>query len=250
MPEIERTEPPYLQVVRHIRDQIVSGRLADGDTVPSARQLAADWGVALATATKALSTLRAEGLVRGVPGVGTLVAVDDALHRSAKDWALLVRRTGRVYPLGHYARVRSAELLPSPDAVATALGLDLGSPVIRRRRTTFDGNHRPVSTSTSWFDGALAYSCPALAITERIPQGTSGYVEAQTGRRVVAGNDQLAAGVATSEHAAELDIEPGSPVLLTLNRWIDTDGVVVEYGESVSPPSRWALYEYDVEVEQ
>jgi DNA-binding GntR family transcriptional regulator len=250
VPEIERTEPPYLQVVRHIRDQIVSGHLADGDTVPSARQLAADWVIALATATKALSTLRAEGLVRGVPGVGTLVAAHDSLHRSAKDWALSVRRTGRVYPPGHYARVRSAELLPSPDTVATALGLDLGSPVIRRQRTTHDGDHRPVSTSTSWFDGALADSCPALVTTERIPQGTSGYIEAQTGRRVVAGNDQLAAGVTTPADAAELNIEPGSAVLLTVNRWIDTDGAVVEYGESVSPPGRWTLYEYDVEVDQ
>jgi DNA-binding GntR family transcriptional regulator len=52
------------------------------------------------------------------------------------------------------------------------------------------------------------------------------------------------------EQAAELDIEPGSPVLLTVNRWIDTDGAVIEYGESVSSPGRWTLYEYDVEVDQ
>lgn len=51
VPSIERAEPPNLQVVRHIREQIRSGHLAEaeGDTVPSARQIAADWNVALAT---------------------------------------------------------------------------------------------------------------------------------------------------------------------------------------------------------
>ena len=60
MPVVERPEPPYLQIVRHIREQITAGELAEGDHVPSARKLATDWGVALATAVKALSTLRAE----------------------------------------------------------------------------------------------------------------------------------------------------------------------------------------------
>lgn len=36
-----------------------SGKLVEGDTVPSARRIAAGWGIALATATKALNALRA-----------------------------------------------------------------------------------------------------------------------------------------------------------------------------------------------
>ncbi|MFD9371862.1 GntR family transcriptional regulator [Streptomyces sp. NPDC060020] len=66
--------PPYLRIVAAIRQRIAQGELAPGDRVPSTRQLAAEWGVALATATKALTTLRLEGLVEARPRIGTVVA--------------------------------------------------------------------------------------------------------------------------------------------------------------------------------
>ncbi|SCF78912.1 TetR/AcrR family transcriptional regulator C-terminal domain-containing protein [Streptomyces sp. Ncost-T10-10d] len=68
-----QTEPPYLGIAGEIRRRIVSGELAPGDRVPSTRAIVLQWGVAMATATKALSVLRGEGLVRAVPGVGTVV---------------------------------------------------------------------------------------------------------------------------------------------------------------------------------
>ncbi|MEU6480370.1 TetR/AcrR family transcriptional regulator C-terminal domain-containing protein [Streptomyces sp. NPDC047017] len=66
--------PPYLRIVDAIRRRIADGELAPGDRVPSTRRLAAEWGVALATATKALTTLRLEGLVETRPRTGTVVA--------------------------------------------------------------------------------------------------------------------------------------------------------------------------------
>ncbi|WP_406738125.1 TetR/AcrR family transcriptional regulator C-terminal domain-containing protein [Streptomyces sp. NBC_00853] len=67
-------DPPYLRIVAAIRRRIADGELAPGDRVPSTRQIAAHWGVALATATKALTTLRLEGLVEARPRIGTVVA--------------------------------------------------------------------------------------------------------------------------------------------------------------------------------
>ncbi|MCP9211568.1 TetR/AcrR family transcriptional regulator C-terminal domain-containing protein [Streptomyces sp. NEAU-Y11] len=67
-------DPPYLRIVATIRRRIAEGELAPGDRVPSTRQIAGEWGVALATATKALTTLRLEGLVESRPRVGTVVA--------------------------------------------------------------------------------------------------------------------------------------------------------------------------------
>ncbi|HEY1810743.1 MAG TPA: TetR/AcrR family transcriptional regulator C-terminal domain-containing protein [Kofleriaceae bacterium] len=62
-----------LRVVAELRERIRSGDLAPGDAVPSARRIVREFGVALATATKALALLRDEGLVRAMPGVGTIV---------------------------------------------------------------------------------------------------------------------------------------------------------------------------------
>ncbi|MET9509485.1 TetR/AcrR family transcriptional regulator C-terminal domain-containing protein [Streptomyces flavidovirens] len=67
-------DPPYLRIVAAIRRRISDGELAPGDRVPSTRQIAGEWGVALATATKALTTLRLEGLVVARPRIGTVVA--------------------------------------------------------------------------------------------------------------------------------------------------------------------------------
>lgn len=66
--------PPYLRIVAEIRRRIADGELAPGDRIPSTRRIAEEWGVALATATKALTTLRLEGLVEARPRIGTVVA--------------------------------------------------------------------------------------------------------------------------------------------------------------------------------
>jgi AcrR family transcriptional regulator len=57
-----------------IKQRIADGRLRPGDRVPSTRQLARDWGVALATAAKVLTRLAQEGVVVAEPRVGSIVA--------------------------------------------------------------------------------------------------------------------------------------------------------------------------------
>ncbi|MET9022530.1 TetR/AcrR family transcriptional regulator C-terminal domain-containing protein [Actinopolymorpha sp. NPDC004070] len=68
------TSSRYREVVAALRRRIEAGELAPGERVPSTREITREWGVAMATATKALTELRHLGLVRAVPGVGTVVA--------------------------------------------------------------------------------------------------------------------------------------------------------------------------------
>ncbi len=68
------TDPPFQRIAADLRRRIASGELAPGARIPSTRRLAEDWGVALATATKALTVLRLEGLLEARPRVGTAVA--------------------------------------------------------------------------------------------------------------------------------------------------------------------------------
>ena len=70
---VRMPEPPSIRICAEIRARIVAGTLAPGDRAPSARQITQEWGVAIATATKVLKQLQAEGLVRAVTGVGTIV---------------------------------------------------------------------------------------------------------------------------------------------------------------------------------
>ncbi|MEV5943841.1 TetR/AcrR family transcriptional regulator C-terminal domain-containing protein [Streptomyces sp. NPDC051994] len=77
-----QSEPPHLRIVTEIRRRITSGELAPGDRVPSTRGIVKEWGVALATATKVLTTLRLEGLVDTLPRVGTVVSDRAATPRT------------------------------------------------------------------------------------------------------------------------------------------------------------------------
>src|SRR5690606_28879506 len=79
----DRARPPYRQIADAIRDRIAVGELLPGDAVPSTRQLTAEYGVAMATATKVLAALRQDGLIETRPGVGARVTSRPAPQRPA-----------------------------------------------------------------------------------------------------------------------------------------------------------------------
>ena len=64
---------PYQEIAAVIRRLIATGKLKPGDRAPSTRALVRDYGVAMATATRVLTTLQQEGLVHSRPGIGTVV---------------------------------------------------------------------------------------------------------------------------------------------------------------------------------
>ncbi|MFE4663063.1 GntR family transcriptional regulator [Streptomyces hydrogenans] len=245
MPKVERSIPPYMQVVTHLRGQITSGELSPGDLLPPDRALAEEWGISRATAQKVVTVLKAEGLVETVQGSGTRVARTAPLHHSGYDRALSVRRTGRIYSEGEYARITSAGLEPAPADVAAALGIAEGAPAIRRIRVTYSAQDVALSMSTSWLDGALSASAPALVSTERIREGSWHYLETRTGRSVVSGQDRISVRLATDEEAELLALEQPAAVKVTKTVLRDEDGVTLEYGVSVTE-GRESIYDYSV----
>ena len=71
-------ERVYLQIVRIIRDMIISGDLPVGAQIPSGAQMKHEWGVNRLTGAMAVEELRRGGLVVTKPGVGTFVAASPA----------------------------------------------------------------------------------------------------------------------------------------------------------------------------
>lgn len=247
-PKIERPLPPYLQILQAIRAQITDGTLKEGTSVPSERQISTDWDVSRATATKVLAALRSEGLVQSVQGVGTVVSAQTSAASSAQGRFTTMRRTGRIYGPGEYAKIESARVVPASAHVADALGLPEGADVIERRRVTYKDD-APVSASCSWFDAALAAEAPKLLEAERIREGTPGYIQAVSGRRYATGRDQVTAKAATVEDAALLGITEGAPIRAGRNWLYDSEGAVIEYGESIAHPGRWASYDYTLNAD-
>ncbi|MGW1269862.1 GntR family transcriptional regulator [Streptomyces sp. NPDC002491] len=243
-PNVDRT-PPYMQVVKHLRQQILDGDLKDGDKIPSVRKIAEEWEISQATAMKALATLRADGLVESVVGSGTIVRTKSNVHRSARDRFTRMLSTGRIYAPGEYAVITAAELAPAPAHIADTLGIEEGELAIRRHRIT-NNEDGPVSASTSWFHAALAETVPALLSTDRIKGGTPTAIKEATGREARSAEDRMTVGAASLDQAQELDIDAASPILVGRNVLRDAHGEVIEAGEYISPAGRWTLYEYEL----
>jgi len=68
-------EPAYVyaRVADHLAARISAGELAPGARLPGERDLAAEYGVALGTARRAVSELRERGLVVTLSAKGTFV---------------------------------------------------------------------------------------------------------------------------------------------------------------------------------
>src|SRR6202050_3832337 len=67
-------QPLYLQVKRHILDNISSGKWATSARVPSENDIVKSFGVSRMTANRALRELRDEGVLVRIAGVGSFVA--------------------------------------------------------------------------------------------------------------------------------------------------------------------------------
>ena len=76
-------EAPFRRVAAALRARIAAD-LAPGDRIPSVRALVTEFGVASATASRAVALLRDDGLVETLPRVGTVVASHPARRRPAR----------------------------------------------------------------------------------------------------------------------------------------------------------------------
>ncbi|MEU5532761.1 GntR family transcriptional regulator [Streptomyces sp. NPDC020362] len=95
--------PPYEQIRAQLAGLITTGRLPEGERLPTVRQLAADLGLAAGTVARAYRELEAASLIRTRRGAGTRVAPLPApAHRPdpAEIAALAREFVGRARALG------------------------------------------------------------------------------------------------------------------------------------------------------
>jgi AcrR family transcriptional regulator len=106
------TEAPYLRIAAEIRRRIETGELRPGDRVPSTRSLVQEFGVAMATASKALAALQQDGVVHSLPGVGTVVGPPPRATKSVR------RPRPSDEPLSREEIVRTAIAIADTDGLA------------------------------------------------------------------------------------------------------------------------------------
>ncbi|MGH3273939.1 MAG: GntR family transcriptional regulator [Streptosporangiaceae bacterium] len=229
-------DAPYVQIIEHYRREIAAGRLADGDMLPAGREIAARFGVSIATAAKVATGLQTLGLVIARPGAGTVVtAPRPPADRASGGPLLIALATPGPVTAGDAARVVDAGLMPAPQLVAARLGITQPAEVIRRRQvTTRDG--ATVAVATSWFPDRLADAIPGLLQAQPLA--------ADGGWRPAWGEDWVAARPPTSAEAREFGIKRGVPVTVVHSRRMDATDTVLEYAELIARADTRVTYRY------
>ena len=75
-------EPIYAQITRQIKQQILSGKLKEGDALPSIRLLAKELRISVITTKRAYEDLEQAGFLYTLPGKGSFVAAQNPeIHR-------------------------------------------------------------------------------------------------------------------------------------------------------------------------
>jgi GntR family transcriptional regulator len=66
-------DPIYMQIVTQIKEQIISGRLKEGEMLPSMRNLAMQLRISVITTKRAYEELEREGFIESYTGRGSFV---------------------------------------------------------------------------------------------------------------------------------------------------------------------------------
>jgi GntR family histidine utilization transcriptional repressor len=134
-------QPLYLQVKRHILDNIGSGKWETSARVPSENDIVKSFGVSRMTANRALRELRDEGVLVRVAGVGSFVA-DQHAHAhplEIRSIAEEIRRRGHA----HRAEVVSLERIRAVADLAEDFGVAARSELYCSVIVHFE-NDRPI----------------------------------------------------------------------------------------------------------
>ena len=83
--DVTSAQPLGEQIRTEIRDAIARGEVRPGESLPTVRQLAADFGINLNTVARAYRLLESDGLVTTIRGRGTVV-------RSARESPTIAKR--------------------------------------------------------------------------------------------------------------------------------------------------------------
>ena len=76
--------PIYEQIEEQLKDEILSGRLKEGDSLPSIRGLAGDLKISVITTKRAYENLEKEGMIYAVQGKGFFVDNPDIQYLEEK----------------------------------------------------------------------------------------------------------------------------------------------------------------------
>ncbi len=228
--------PLHHQVYLDLRAALDAGEWGIGDQLPPERELAARYGCSLITVRRALGDLARERRLERTRGRGTFVTRPPI----PLDLDGTLSFTEELHHLGHDAstKVVSARTLPAELAVADALGIAVGAPVVHLERLRMaDGEPlllEQVFLPEARFPGLLAGDLEHGSLYELLT--------VRYGARVVRAREALEPIALPVREAQLLGVEPHRPALLIEGLAFDEAGQPVEFARSYVRGDRTRYY--------
>lgn len=224
----------YIEIADRLRSRIAEGVYANDGKLPSGPELREQFGVSLETVRKALDLLKAEGVIVGVTGKGVFVNERSVIERSSANrytrsaWAAGTS-AGQV-DLGprapqHEVDMNQVAQEPATAEVAGRLGLEVGAPVIaRRRRSLNDGT--PFQYAVSYLPLFVVEGTSATELNPG-PGGSWARIE-EKGWRFNLIVEEVESRMPTGEEAQRLRSLRSSPIFVIHRVAFGTDASGVE----------------------
>lgn len=226
----------WRQIADKILHAIAIGDFAENTALPPEVALAARYGVNRHTVRSAISALVQEGILRPEQGRGTFV-----LSRKRLSYPIGARTRFSTGLQGQASErhivLLASSIEPASQRVAEGLGLAKGAEVIRLE-TRGEADGRPVSRAAAWFDASCFAGIDAAmaetgSITASLARfGIDDYLRQST---------VLSARHADAADLADLELQPGAIVLVTVAVNITPDGQPIQFSESRFPAERVEL---------
>jgi GntR family transcriptional regulator len=218
--------PLHHQVYLDLKSAIDAGEWRVGDRLPPERELAGRYGCSLITVRRALDELSREQRLERTRGRGTFVLA----KRVDRDIAgsLSFSEEMRQRGMAPETRLLSARPEAAGEAVAEALDLELGAPVLSLERLRL-GSGVPMlleraSLSAERFPGLLAENLEKRSLYEVLAE--------RYATPVVRARELLEPVLLRAPEARLLGVPPGRPALLVEGIAYTTDGSPVEFARS------------------
>lgn len=242
------------QMATDLRNKIIAGELSPGAVMPSERELIAEYNTSKSTVSKAISYLRAEGLVTTEFGRGTFVRNRPPLRRiSAARRHAVHRASGEPIfdtQAKDHGQVPSRKMLKigreeAPPEAAHWLQIAPGDEVaIRKRLQLLDDV--PAVVSISYYPLWIAAGT-RLESDGPLPEGPDELIEA-LGHPFSHGVEVFRARMPTPDEANLLHLEPGIPVVQMWDVDYDVEGRALQAAYDVYAADRHEFgYEWSEE---
>ncbi|MCM3616496.1 GntR family transcriptional regulator [Sutcliffiella horikoshii] len=234
---IDKTSPipMYYQLESHIKNQINAGIILPGDSIPSEREYAENYGISRMTVRQAINSLVNEGLLYRKKGSGTFVSekkIEQPLQ-GLTSFTEDMRKRG----MSPTSELIHFEVIPATTFIANELKINEYAPVYEIKRIRLaDGE--PMALETNYLSANMV-----KGLTEEVVNASIyAYIEEKLNLRIAHADQLIESIKASTEDGKLLKIEKGHPMLYIQRNTYLQDGTPLELVKSVYRGDRYKFH--------